>query len=108
VIGRAAYDLLRLGLRFAVQLWPLWLFWFAWSLSNHWWLDYLLSFPDRSTQGCELALYAWPTVALLGDPPLAARRRGLPPAACQPHRAGRRHRRCCRCDRFAAGPNRNR
>jgi type IV secretion system protein VirD4 len=66
VIGRAAYDLLRVGLRIVVQLWPLWLFWFAWSLSSHWWLDYLVSFQDRSTEGYELALYVWPTAALLG------------------------------------------
>ena len=38
----------------------------AWSLANHWWLDYLLSFPDRSTQGYEFAFDAWPTVALSG------------------------------------------
>jgi type IV secretion system protein VirD4 len=66
VIGRAAYDLLRVGLRIAVRLWPLWLFWFAWSLANDWWLDYLLSFPDRSTQGYEFAFHVWPSVALLG------------------------------------------
>ena len=66
MIGRAAYDLLRVALRITVQLWPLWLFWFAWSLSNHGWLDYLLSFPDRSTEGYKFALYVWPTVALLG------------------------------------------
>ena len=66
MIGRAAYDLLRVGLRIAVRLWPLWLFWFAWSLANDWWLDYLLSFPDRSTQGYEFAFHVWPSVALLG------------------------------------------
>jgi hypothetical protein len=27
MIQRASYDLLRVGLRIAVQLWPLWLFW---------------------------------------------------------------------------------
>ena len=32
MIERATYDLLRVALRLAIQLWPLWLFWFVWSL----------------------------------------------------------------------------
>jgi type IV secretion system protein VirD4 len=66
MIGRAGYDLLRLGLRLAIRLWPLWLFWFAWSLANRWWRAVLLAFPDRATPGYALAYHAWPTVALLG------------------------------------------
>ena len=37
MIQRASYDVLRLALRIAVQLWPLWLFWSAWSLSSNMW-----------------------------------------------------------------------
>jgi hypothetical protein len=48
MIRHASYDLLRVGLRIAVQLWPLWLFWFAWSLSSNMWLGYLQTFPNRS------------------------------------------------------------
>ena len=66
MIERAAYDLLRFGLRIIIRLWPLWLFWFVWSLCNDWWLDYLLTFPDRSTEGYSFAYRSWPTVALLG------------------------------------------
>ena len=66
MIERAAYDLLRFGLRILIRLWPLWLFWFVWSLCNDWWLDYLLTFPDRSTEGYSFAYRSWPTVALLG------------------------------------------
>jgi type IV secretion system protein VirD4 len=66
LIARAAYDLLRVGLRIVFRLWPLWLFWFAWTFANDWWLDYLLSFPDRASQGYALAFHAWPTVALTG------------------------------------------
>ena len=66
MIERATYDLLRVGLRIVVQLWPLWLFWFAWTFANNWWLGYLLTFPDRSTAGYFLAYRSWPTIALLG------------------------------------------
>jgi type IV secretion system protein VirD4 len=66
VIERATYDLLRLGLRIAVQLWPLWLFWFAWTLGSDLWRSYLLTFPDRGSDGFLLAYRCWPTVALLG------------------------------------------
>ena len=71
MIGRAGYDLLRAGLRVAVQLWPLWLFWWAWNLAYGWWSDYLLTFPSSRpgaawTNGYAAAVGAWPTVALLG------------------------------------------
>ena len=71
MIGRAGYDLLRAGLRIAVQLWPLWLFWYAWNLAYGWWSDYLLTFPSSQpgvtwTTGYAAAVAAWPTVALLG------------------------------------------
>lgn len=33
MIGRVGYDLACLGLRLVLQLWPLWLCWFAWSLA---------------------------------------------------------------------------
>jgi len=66
MIQRASYDVLRLGLRIAVQFWPLWLFWFAWSLSSNMWLGYLQTFPNRSSSGYALAYRAWPSVALVG------------------------------------------
>ena len=66
MIQRATYDLLRVALRLAIQLWPLWLFWFVWSLLDTWWLDYLLSFPDRSTPAFAFAYRGWPSVALVG------------------------------------------
>jgi len=66
MIGRATYDLLRAALRFALRLWPLWLFWFAWSVAGALWRDVLLAFPDRSTTGYTLAYRGWPSAALLG------------------------------------------
>ena len=71
MIGRAGYDLLRAGLRVVVQLWPLWLFWYAWDFAYDWWQDYLLTFPSSRpgvtwTTGYAAAVAAWPTVALLG------------------------------------------
>ena len=66
MIERATYDLLRVALRLAIQLWPLWLFWFVWSLFDDAWRDFLLTFPDRSTQAFALAYDGWPAVALLG------------------------------------------
>jgi type IV secretion system protein VirD4 len=66
MIERATYDLLRVALRLAIQLWPLWLFWFVWSLFDDGWRDFLLTFPDRSTQAYALAYGGWPAVALLG------------------------------------------
>jgi type IV secretion system protein VirD4 len=66
MIERASYDLLRFALRLVVQLWPLWLFWFAWDLSGAWWRDYLLTFSDTATAGYAFAYRCWPSVALLG------------------------------------------
>ena len=66
MIERATYDLLRVVLRLAIQLWPLWLFWFVWSLFDDAWRDYLLTFPDRSTPAFAFAYRAWPAVALFG------------------------------------------
>jgi type IV secretion system protein VirD4 len=66
MIQRASYDVLRVGLCIAVQFWPLWLFWFAWSLSSNLWLGYLQTFPNRSSSGYALAYRAWPSVALVG------------------------------------------
>ena len=66
MFARAGHDLFRIGLRLVVQLWPLWLFWFAWNLSSNVWLGYLQTFPDRSGAGYALAYRAWPSIALLG------------------------------------------
>ena len=68
---RAAYDLPRIGLRVAIQLWPLWLFWGAWDFAYDRWQDYLMTFPANQpggylTDGYTWALRAWPSVALLG------------------------------------------
>ena len=35
MIERASYDLLRTGLRVVFQLWPLWLFWWAWNFAHN-------------------------------------------------------------------------
>jgi len=66
MIERATYDVLRVALRFAIQLWPLWLFWFVWSFFDDRWRGFLLTFPDRSTQGFAFAWHVWPAVALFG------------------------------------------
>ena len=66
MIQRAGYDLLRRALRLTLQLWPLWLFWFVWSLAEDLWRDFLLSFPDRSTDAFAYAYHAWPSAALAG------------------------------------------
>src|SRR5262245_32806857 len=66
MIGRATDDFLRVGLRILVQLWPLWLFWFASTSAGDCWLSVLLTFSDRSTTAYAVAYRAWPPVALLG------------------------------------------
>ncbi|HET7884220.1 MAG TPA: type IV secretory system conjugative DNA transfer family protein [Acetobacteraceae bacterium] len=66
MIQRAGYDLLRVAVRVAVQLWPLWLFWFVWTLFDNLWRNVLLTFTDPSTQTYFLAWYVWPAVSLAG------------------------------------------
>ena len=65
-MSRAGYDVLKAGLKLALQLWPLWLFWFAHATSNALWRDVLLSFPNRSTTAYAVVYKAWPTVSLAG------------------------------------------
>ena len=67
MIARAAYDFGRVALKLAVQLWPLWLFWFALHLGSTLWRDLvLMPQPDRSTPGFALLFRAWPTAGLCG------------------------------------------
>jgi len=74
MIERAGYDLLRVGLRVAIQLWPLWLFWWAWNLSDAWWRDAVLLGraqlgglrPSQFSRTQILLVDAWRTAALLG------------------------------------------
>jgi type IV secretion system protein VirD4 len=69
---RAAGNLPRLALRTFIQLWPLWLFWFAWTLAGALWRELLLALPDRSTAAYAFAYRAWLSVALLGPITLMA------------------------------------
>jgi len=71
VIQRAGYDLLRVGLRVALQLWPVWVIWWVWDFADASWLDFLRTFPSSQpgayqTLGYRAAYLAWPTAALLG------------------------------------------
>ncbi len=74
MIQRAGYDLLRVALRIAVQLWPLWLFWFAWSFADTFYRDTVLlgsaHIGGLSAQQMSWNQYvlwrAWPVAALLG------------------------------------------
>jgi type IV secretion system protein VirD4 len=71
VIQRAGYDLARVGLRIFFQLWPLWLFWWAWDFAYDHWQDYLMTFPANQpggyvTDSYVWAMWAWPAAALLG------------------------------------------
>jgi len=80
VIRRAGYDLIRVGLRLAVQLWPVWVVWWAWNLASEFWLGFLRTFPSSQpgsfvTLGYRAAYLAWPTAALLG--PLAVMAAGI-------------------------------
>ncbi len=80
MIQRAGYDVLRVGLRVAVQLWPVWVVWWAWSLASEFWLGFLRTFPSSrpgsyATLGYRAAYLAWPTAALLG--PLAVMAVGI-------------------------------
>src|ERR1700722_2661797 len=67
MIARAADDPPRAALRVVLQLWPWWLFWFAWTLANMLWRDALLTFPDRTAAAYAFAYRGWPAVALLGQ-----------------------------------------
>ncbi len=64
--ARATGDLSRVALHTVIQLWPLWLFWFAWTLAGALWREILLTFPDRSSAAYAFAYRAWPSIALLG------------------------------------------
>jgi type IV secretion system protein VirD4 len=74
VIQRAGYDLLRIALRYAVQLWPLWLFWWAWSYSDAFWRDTVLVgsahvgglAPGQMNWNQYLLWRAWPVASLFG------------------------------------------
>jgi hypothetical protein len=55
MIRLASYDLAKGTLRLAAQLWPLWLFWFVWTLFSDGWRSYLLTFPNRSAADYALA-----------------------------------------------------
>jgi len=74
VIQRAGYDLLRVALRIAVQLWPLWLFWFAWSFADTFYRNTVLLgsahigglAPGQMDWNQYLLWRAGPAAALLG------------------------------------------
>jgi len=70
VLSRASYDLIRFALRLLVQLWPLWLFRGAWSLSAWLWSGIVVPFvagvPAFGPPLRDLALFLSPTGALLG------------------------------------------
>ena len=74
MIVRGGYDLLRVGLRIAVQFWPLWLFWFAWDFAEGFWRDTVLVGsahigglqPYQMTWTQYLLWRAWPAASLLG------------------------------------------
>ena len=80
MIQRAGYDLLRVALRYAVQLWPLWLFWWAWSYSDAFWRDTVLvdyAHVGGLTSGQMdwnqyLLWRAWPVASLFGPALLMA------------------------------------
>ena len=74
MIGRAGYDLLRVALRVAVQLWPLWLFWWVWDFASDFYRDTVL-IGSAHIQGLTLGQMnwsqyllwrAWPVAALCG------------------------------------------
>ena len=74
MIQRAGYDLLRIGLRIAVQLWPLWLFWWVWSFAGDFYRDTVLIgsahvgglTPQQMTWNQYLLWRAWPVASLCG------------------------------------------
>ena len=76
---RLVSDLGRGGLRFALQLWPLWLSWFALQGSVALWRDLVLLAPDIAQGGIEaqIARTLWPAAGLLGPIVLMALAVGL-------------------------------
>lgn len=66
MIGRVSYDLAKLVLKVALQLWPLWLFWFSWQAASALWRDLLVLQPDPAASSYLLLYRAWPSAALLG------------------------------------------
>ena len=74
MIQRAGYDLLRIALRVAVQLWPLWLFWWVWDFAYDFYRDTVLLgaaqigglTPDQLTWSQSLLWHLWPVAALCG------------------------------------------
>ena len=74
MIQRAGYDLLRITLRVAVQLWPLWLFWWVWSFADNFYRDAVLIgsahieglTPEQMSWDQYLLWQAWPVASLCG------------------------------------------
>ena len=68
MMQRAGYDLLRVGFRLFVQLWPVWVVWWAWQFADTLYKDYLLSFAPEMTVSplYRAAFMIWPAAALLG------------------------------------------
>ena len=74
MIGRAGYDLLRVALRIAVQLWPLWVFWWVWSFAGNFYRDTVLIgsahigglTAQQMTWNQYLLWRAWPVASLCG------------------------------------------
>ena len=74
MIDRAGYDLVRVGLRIALQLWPLWLFWWVWDITDAVYRNsILLSFAHLgglTSQQMSWSQYllwrAWPVASLCG------------------------------------------
>ncbi|MHB8284500.1 MAG: type IV secretory system conjugative DNA transfer family protein [Caulobacteraceae bacterium] len=67
MISRVAYNGGRLALKIIIQLWPLWLFWFALHLGSSLWRDHvLLVQADRSTGYFRLLYGAWASAGLIG------------------------------------------
>ena len=76
MFSRAGYDLFRVALRLAIQLWPVWLFWFAWSLAGGLWDNFVLpnagDVPGIGRGLATVARVLRPTGALLGPTALFA------------------------------------
>ena len=59
MFARAGHDLLRVALRLAVQLWPLWLFWFVWSLFD----DLVARLSSDLPRPLHARVTPWPTTS---------------------------------------------